>query len=392
MTCRPLVKGEAPVSVLGLGTIRLPFRGATLEVDEDRAAEIVLRAVGLGINFIDTGHFYLGGRCEQFLGRTLPQHVRERVNVVTKLPAWAIESKGDFDRILDKQLSSLQHDRFRYYMLHGLNRHSWGKIKEMGVLRWLADKREKDVIQHIGFSFHDDYATFQEIVDGFHGWEFCMLQCNYLDPMAEAGLKGIHYARRRGLGVVIMGPLLGGLLAKLPPGATRLLETGTSGRTPVSLALQWLFDLPGVTVVLSGPSTCDELIANAQAAAHCECTRLTAGERRVIVGIRRIFAPVVPCNGCGYCVPCSQGVDIPRNLKLLNMASFFSASEELRALYSEIPLGRRADVCTGCQACISACPRRLDIPDWLGAVSQAFGGRETHEKWTGSGHLCSGSA
>ena len=251
-------------SVLGFGIMRMPVIGEDRSaIDEAEGAAMVRHAIDQGVNYIDTAYPYHGGASEPFVGRALRDGYRERVRVATKLPCWLVQSAADFDKYLDEQLERLQIGPINFYLLHGLNVESWGKMHDLGVLDWAERAMADGRIEHLGFSFHDSYDAFKTIVDGYDNWTFCQIQYNYMDEDQQAGTLGLRYAANRGLAVVVMEPLRGGLLAGSAPEPVQKLWAGAAAqRSPAEWALQWVWNQPEVNVTLSGMTTMQHVEEN----------------------------------------------------------------------------------------------------------------------------------
>jgi hypothetical protein len=233
----------------------------------------------------------------------------------------------------------------------------------------LADGR----IGHIGFSFHDDTDAFKEIVDGYEGWTMCLMQHNYMDIENQAGTEGLRYAASKGLAVAIMEPLLGGSLAK-PPGPVReLFDEFDPGVTPADRALQWLWDQPEVSVVLSGMSTMDQVEENLRSADASGVGSLTPDEKNLIERVREKFneRAAIQCTACGYCMPCPSGVNIPSNLELYNDGFVYEDWVAPRFKYLRwLGESERAERCEHCGECEEKCPQGLQIGDLMTMVHE----------------------
>jgi predicted aldo/keto reductase-like oxidoreductase len=212
-----------------------------------------------------------------FLGRALLGGCRDKVKLATKLFPLYVERHQDFDRLLDEQLEKLQTDHVDFYLLHGLNQTWWPKLRALGIFDWAEGAIADGRFSHLGFSFHDEYPVFQEIIDAYDTWSMCQIQYNYVNGDYQAGTRGLRYAAARGLAVVIMEPLLGGQLANAPQAVQALWDTAHRKRTPVDWALQWLWNQLEVSVVLSGMSTMQRVEENVASAAASRGRRLDRG-------------------------------------------------------------------------------------------------------------------
>ncbi|MDI3504663.1 MAG: uncharacterized protein PWP64_1599, partial [Candidatus Cloacimonadota bacterium] len=208
MKYRKMPKSQDQLSILGFGCMRLPTT-ADSQIDEDQTFAMLHEAYRQGVNYFDTAWTYHDGASEPFLGRFLTQINRNKVFVATKLPCWLVKTRADMDDFLAKQLQRLQTDYIDYYLLHGLNKGSWAKMKELGVFDFLEKAKAEGKIRHAGFSFHDDYATFSQIVRAWD-WDFTQIMLNYLDTQHQAGLRGLKLAASKQMGIISMEPLRGG--------------------------------------------------------------------------------------------------------------------------------------------------------------------------------------
>lgn len=374
MQYRPFGRTGQRVSALGFGAMRLPTRGDEADVDEPAAAEMIRWAVDHGVNYVDTAYPYHGGQSEVVVGRALAGGYREKVHLATKSPVWKIEKRSDLDRFLDEQLTRLGTDHVDFYLLHCLREQHWPRVRDLGVLDWSEKARADGRIGHFGFSFHDRFEVFTRIVDAYD-WDLCQIQYNYVNEDVQAGTRGLRYAAERGLAVVVMEPLFGGTLAAPPPAVGRIWDGSHSG--PVELALRWLWDKPEVSLVLSGMSTLEQVRQNVATAGRSGPGTLTEEERRLIARVRDKYTELspIPCTKCGYCSPCPNGVDIPRNFELANTAGVFGGSTATlcRNLYNGLTDAERAAACERCGACGDHCPQGIDIPKLLAHVAERFG-------------------
>jgi len=357
-------------SALGFGAMRLPLTDRNpANVDEPESIRMIRYAIDHGVNYVDTAYLYHEGRGEPTVGRALQHGYREKVKLATKLPFWLISSFKDCDRILNEQLERLQTDKIDFYLLHGMNKEWWPRLRDLGVLRWAEGAMAAGHIGYLGFSFHDDFEVFKEIVDGYDNWTLCQIQYNYMDIAHQAGIQGLKYAAEKGLAVVIMEPLRGGQLGKEPPAeVAKLWASAQRKRTPAEWALQWVWNHPEVSLVLSGMTAMEHVVENVAIANRSGPGTLTKDDLSLIDRVREAYRKLspVPCTNCGYCMPCPQGVQIPHIFELYNDAIIYNDRYNPRFTYlMQLQDGQRADQCAECKECMVICPQHIDIPKWL---------------------------
>ncbi|MGO9446148.1 MAG: aldo/keto reductase [Thiobacillaceae bacterium] len=367
-------------SALGFGCMRLPAvdgRQSSGNVDEAEAIRMVRHAIDHGVNYCDTAYMYHEGKSELILGRALRDGYRERVRLATKLPVYFVQGPQDFDRLLNEQLTKLQTDHIDFYLLHGLSKATWSNVVLKHGLLGLAEKALADGrIRHLGFSFHDSYESFEEIVNGSDLWSFCQIQYNYMDIENQAGTRGLKLAADKGLAVVIMEPLLGGRLADPPPAIAETIAGDPAHRSPAQLAFEWLWDQPEVSVVLSGMSAMSQVVENLQFADSARVGKLTAADQALIARVREQYQAriPIPCTKCGYCMPCPNDVNIPANFDLFNYAKAYDDVSSAKFRYNFLlKEGQRAAACIDCDTCENLCPQHIPISDWMPKVSELLG-------------------
>ncbi|EIW00051.1 aldo/keto reductase [Thermoanaerobacter siderophilus] len=374
MQYRQFGKLNIAVSALGFGLMRLPvIDNDNSKIDEAEAIKMIRYAIDNGVNYIDTAWPYHGGNSEIVAGKALKDGYREKTFLATKLPTWLINEKEDMDKYLNEQLKKLQTDHIDFYLLHALDKSKWENMKKVDALSWAEKKKQEGKIRYIGFSFHDEYPVFQEIVDYYDKWDFCQIQYNYMDIDVQAGEKGLKYAASKGLGVVIMEPIRGGRLANPPKAVQDIWDTAKVKRTPAEWALQWLWNQPEVSVVLSGMSTFEQLKENIESAKRSGINTLTKEELEIVSKVRNKYKELSPiaCTGCNYCMPCPNGVNIPRNFELYNEAHMYNIYEANRKAYKDLG-DAKASSCIECGTCESVCPQHLTIIDYLKEVADYF--------------------
>jgi predicted aldo/keto reductase-like oxidoreductase len=380
MQYRNFGKLDWKASALGFGCMRFPTTdGERLSpnIIEDEAVRMIHHAIDHGVNYLDTAYPYHGGQSEVVVGKALQGGYREKVKLATKLPVWMVESPADFDKLLGEQLQKLQTDHIDFYLLHALSKSRWHDVVlKHGLLDKAADALADGRIRHLGFSFHDDYAGFEEIVNGSDLWSFCQIQYNYMDTENQAGTRGLKLAAGKGLAVVIMEPLLGGRLVDPPKDICEAMERFPVRRSPAEWALQWLWDQPEVSVVLSGMSAMKQVEENLQYADASRVQSFGKAEQELIARVRELYRArtVVPCNRCNYCMPCPNGVNIPGNFDFFNYAHLFDDVKGARFRYQVfLTEEQRSGSCIACGTCEALCPQKIAISEWMPKVSALLG-------------------
>jgi predicted aldo/keto reductase-like oxidoreductase len=371
-------------SALGFGAMRLPrIDDDPGKIDEPLATRMIRHAIDHGVNYVDTAYPYHQQTSETFLGRVLQDGYRERIKLATKLPTWLTEKEEDFDRYLDEQLGKLQTDHIDFYLLHGLNGERWPQVRDLGVLDWAEGAMADGRIGHLGFSFHDEYEAFQAIVDDTDLWTFCQIQYNFMDVEYQAGTKGLRYAADKGLAVVVMEPIRGGRLAGKVPAAVQAIWdswTGAEGvptytRSPAEWALQWVWNQPEVSLVLSGMTAMEHVVENLASAERSGVGTLTAEELALYDRVREEYEALcpIPCTDCKYCLPCPSGVNIPRVFDIYNDLMMYGDENRARMVYNAfMKEEERANLCIECGECLDKCPQMIEIPDWLAKAHEVL--------------------
>ena len=394
-------------SLLGFGAMRLPQLADGMEpadpafgrIDVQTANAMLRRAVEAGVNYVDTAYPYHDGASERWLGQALRvvahemfgsgtaglAKLRSQLKVATKLPMFRVQSHADCERYFAEQLERLQLDSVDFYLLHGLRAGSLTKLHEFDVLGWAQEALATGRIGHFGFSFHDQYPVFEELVDATDLWEFCKIQYNFMDEEFQAGTRGLRYAAEKGLGVIVMEPLRGGRLTRQPPREVEVLweaanarreAAGQLPRSPAEWALQWVWRHPEVSFLLSGMSTPEQLEENLASAERAAEGPVSAEESETYRAVRAAYLAKSPidCTNCRYCLPCPSGVAIPEILNLYNDAIVYDTPRAAtRFSYGWIPQSARAESCTRCGDCEKVCPQQITIPEWLETICEFVG-------------------
>ena len=346
------------VSILGFGMMRFPNKEDG-SIDEELLEKMVDYAYENGVNYFDTAQVYYNDKSEILTGKILSKYPRNSYYVTDKLSIWVVNSLEELDEFFNNQLRKLQVDYIDYYLLHALNKEYWEKIINMGAMDYIVDKYEKGIIKNLGFSFHDDYETFEKIIK-YRKWDFCQIQYNYLDTEVQAGDRGYKLAEELGVELVIMEPNKGGLLCRLPETCVEEFKNINPDASQANWALRWLWSKTNCKVVLSGMSDMEQTIDNVNSANLFE--PLTEVEQEAVKKVRKaiLAAQRNGCTGCEYCMPCPFGVNIPRNFRIWNMGALTGNYEKEWKRYSQLA-DADASHCMQCGSCEAVCPQSLNI-------------------------------
>ena len=365
------------VSILGYGCMRFKRSGG--HIDIAKAEREVMAAFRAGVNYFDTAYIYPGS--EAALGEIVEKNgIRDKIYIATKLPHYLIRQESDMEKFLEEQLRRLHTDHIDYYLMHMLTDiDTWERLKNLGVLKFLEEKKRSGAIRQIGFSYHGGTEMFCRLVDAYD-WDFCMIQYNYMDENSQAGRRGLRYANGKGLPVMIMEPLRGGRLAgNLPEDAKRIMAAHAVKHKPVDWALRWLWDQPEVTCVLSGMNSEEMVAENVKTASTVSAGELTEEDKEML---SRVVAAInsrmkVGCTGCGYCEGCPKNVDIPGCFAAYNRRfsdGWYTALKEYFMCTALRKTSTAASGCIGCGKCAKHCPQGIDIPAELINVKKKLEG------------------
>lgn len=354
-------------SLLGFGCMRFPVT-AEGKIDEPEAERMLDKAIAAGVNYIDTAYPYHNGDSEPFVGRVLKKYDRHSFYLATKLPCWNVSKKEDAERIFEEQLTRLQTDYIDFYLMHALSGDSFRKMAELGVVEVLERLKAEGRIKYLGFSFHDSYEAFEEILC-YRDWDFCQIQLNYMDAESQAGLKGYRLTEERNVPLVIMEPVKGGSLAAFAEDITGKFRALDPEASVASYALRWVGSLPNVKVVLSGMSTMEQVEDNLKT--FTDFRSISDEETKTIDDIVALIRSRVQngCTACRYCMPCPAGVDIPGNFRVWNTYHMYQNYNMVKNSW-EKNLGdeKQAKNCIKCGKCEKACPQKLHIREDLEKV------------------------
>ena len=375
MKFRKNTKNNEMLSILGFGCMRLPKKGNS--IDEEESEKMIVSAIDRGVNYFDTAYLYSNGKSEIVLGKVLAKGYRDKVKIATKMPPFLAKKTSDFDKIFSTQLERLQTDHIDYYLIHMLmDIDTWNRLKSIGILEWIAEKKKSGKIINLGFSFHGTKNEFIQLIDAYD-WDFTQIQYNFIDENNQAGKSGLQYAAAKGIPVIVMEPLRGGkIVFGLPKEIDELWENLTPNRNVVDWALRWVWNHPEVNVVLSGMSTQEQVDDNIRIASDAEANSLSPTELAVFDKAREIIREKtkVNCTACGYCMPCPHGVDIPAcfaayNDKYLNHKGFISKFSYIQNTGAMTRHPAYASMCKSCKLCESHCPQSIKISERMKDVA-----------------------
>jgi predicted aldo/keto reductase-like oxidoreductase len=346
-------------------------------IDIDKAEKEIMAAYEAGVNYYDTAYIYPGS--EAALGEILERNkIREKVNIATKLPQYLINNGKGLDKYFSEELSRLRTTYVDYYLMHHLTDvEMWEKLKRVGILDWIKQKKEAGEIRNIGFSYHGNTENFITILNDYD-WDFCQVQYNYLDEVTQAGVKGVKAAAQKGIPVVIMEPLRGGKLVNmLPEKAKKLFAENQHGWSPAEWAFRWLYNQPEITVVLSGMNSLQMVEENIKTASEMKAGDFTEEDFELLEKVKQAIKEKekVGCTGCRYCMPCPKGVDIPGIFACYNTMYIESKREGRFQFAQTVGLTKEpafATQCIECGKCEQHCPQNIPIREKLKEADKAL--------------------
>ena len=362
-------------SLLGFGCMRFPVM-ADGKIDEAQAERMLDIAISKGVNYIDTAYPYHDGLSEVVVGKILKKYERSSFYLATKLPVWLVNTVEDVDRYFEEQLKKLQVEYIDFYLMHAMNKERWEKMKEIGCVERLEELKAEGKIKYLGFSFHDSYEVFEEILCS-RDWDFCQIQLNYMDTEEQAGLKGYQLAADKKIPLVIMEPVKGGSLAAFSEDIMEQFRQFDREASAASYALRWVGSRPGVKVILSGMSTMEQVEDNLKTFESFK--PLSEEEEKAIDKVVRILRSRVQngCTGCRYCMPCPAGVDIPGCFSVWNTYHMYRNYYAVNwAWEHEMGPEHQAKNCIKCGKCEKLCPQKLQIRRDLEKVQEDLDKKE----------------
>lgn len=368
---------------LGFGLMRLPLTNpddaGSIDLEEtNKMADEFLKQ---GFTYFDTAWMYCGFESENAVRKALVErHPRDSFTLTTKLHAGFLETKEDRDKIFNEQLRKTGVDYFDYYLLHDMGKDHFKKYTDLDCFNWIQDKKEKGLVKHIGFSFHDTADVLDEVLRAHPEMEFVQLQLNYLDWNSNAiqSRECLEVARKHNKPVIVMEPVKGGTLAKLPEKAEAAFKEANSDLSIPSWAIRFAASQDGVAMVLSGMSNMEQMSNNLSYMKDFE--PLTKEEEDLCLKAADIIneSIAIPCTGCSYCTDgCPMKINIPKYFSLYN-ADMQEAEEKGWTPQGEYydrltqSFGKASD-CIQCGQCEGVCPQHLPIIENLQEVAAHFG-------------------
>lgn len=378
MQYRLIQKTGDEISPLGFGAMRLPLKNG--KIDRQEASKLIYHAIDNGVNLIDTAYLY--GDSEKFLGEVLQGEYKDKVKISTKLPSINVRKYEDMEEILDEQLDRLQRDCIDYYLMHAVDLKSLNRLFKKDLVKFIAKAKSEGKIKHVGFSYHGPKEEFPLLVDAYD-WDVVMVQYNYFDENVQASVEGIEYAASKGMGIFVMEPLKGGILAgKMPEKAEEIFKKADSDKSTAQWALEWVLNNRNVTCVFSGMSNFEQLNENLAVAERITPLSLSFEEMETIELVKRVMrnSLKINCSTCGYCMPCPQGVNIPECMKIYNEKYLFDHKGLINQSFIDyyqyvggiMGNSGNAGKCNGCGKCLRKCPQKLDIISELKKVKKEF--------------------
>lgn len=367
---------------LGFGLMRLPLldKNDAASIDLEETKKMVDAFIEKGFTYFDTAWMYCGFASEKAAKAALvDRYPRDKYTLATKLHSGFFDSFEDRDKIFNAQLENTGAGYFDYYLIHGIDAGSYPKYEQFDCFNWLRDKKKQGLVKHMGISFHDTPELLDEILTKHSDMEFVQLQINYLDWES----KWIHsracyeIAKKHGIPVIVMEPVKGGTLAKLPDVAEKLLKDYNPEASIASWAVRFAASLDNVMMVLSGMSSMEQLQDNVSYME--EFKPMNEEEKALCFKVADIINSqiAIPCTGCSYCTEgCPMKIAIPQYFSMYNEDMREAEDKGWTANLSNYQLvsqkfGKASD-CVACGQCENACPQHLPIIEHLKNVAKRY--------------------
>ncbi len=354
---------DIQLSRLGMGNMRLPTNWG--KIDKKKAEEIIDYAMEQGINYYDTAYVYHHGKSESFLGEALSKYPREKYYLATK---FFVMANPNIEKVFEEQLRRLHTDYIDFYLLHCVNEMTSSAYRNQNrrYMDFLLEQKAKGRIRHIGFSSHGKPDTLEQFLNWSDAFEFVQIQLNYLDWTMQNAKRQYEIITEHGLPVWVMEPVRGGRLASLGKYDAVLKEAKPEWSVP-AWAFHWLMGLPGVTMILSGMSTMEQIRDNVSTFQKDE--PLTAEQNMLLMNVAAGYESklAVQCTACRYCCDdCPKGIDIPR---WMNFYNELALNKDKSAWEKAMQESVNPTDCIGCGQCTSHCPQNIDVPGYLEELS-----------------------
>ena len=358
MQYRLIKKTGDEIFPLGFGAMRLPLKNG--KIDRNKAKELIYHAINKGVNFIDTAYLY--GDSETFLGEILKGEYADKVKICTKLPAINVRKYEDMEEILSEQLKRLQRDSIDYYLIHAVDSKAMNRLLKKDLIKFLNNARNEGKIRHIGFSYHGPKEEFPLLID-VYDWDVVMVQYNYFDENVQASIEGIEYAASKDMGIFVMEPLKGGILAgKMPSQAEEIFKKANPNKSNAQWAMEWVLNNRNITCVLSGMNSPEQLEENLEIAYKTTPMSMSFEDLETVEIVKRVMRDSlkINCSTCGYCMPCPRGVNIPECMKIYNEKFLFnhkgfinqSLMDYFQYVCGIMGNSGNAGKCNGCGKCL----------------------------------------
>ncbi|MBR5517265.1 MAG: aldo/keto reductase [Firmicutes bacterium] len=367
---------DKKLSTLGLGCMRLPvIDGDENKIDIQKAEEMVAYAMENGVNYFDTAWGYHGGHSEEVTGQILSKYPRESFYVASKFPGYDLANMDKVEEIFEAQLAKTGMEYFDFYMLHNvceLNLDEYLDEKN-GIMPYLLKQKKLGRIKHLGFSTHARIRAFKKFLDavGEH-MEFCQIQLNWLDWDFQKAAQKVDILNKRNIPIFVMEPLRGGKLANLPEDQAAVLKELRPGESTAGWSFRFLQGVPGVSVILSGMSSLEQLKENIEIMSVSR--PLNEREQMVLLYTGRDLIDPLPCTVCRYCTThCPQGLDIPVLIALYNEHNSTDSGFIAPMAVDALPDDQRPSACIGCHACNDVCPQKIKIAEAIAELADKIG-------------------
>ena len=378
MQYRLIKKTGDEIFPLGFGAMRLPLKNG--KNDRQKAKELIYHAIDQGLNFIDTAYLY--GDSETFLGEILQGEYKDKIKLSTKLPTINVRKYDDMEEILAEQLKRLQRDSIDYYFIHAVDLKAMNRLFKKDLAKFLKKAQSEGKIRHVGFSYHGPKEEFPSLIDAYD-WDVVMVQYNYFDENIQASVEGIEDAASKDMGIFIMEPLKGGILAgKMPGEAEEIFKKANPNKSNAQWAMEWVLNNRNVTCVLSGMNSFEQLDENLEIAHKTTPLSMSFEDLETVELVKRVMrnSLKINCSTCGYCMPCPQGVNIPECMKIYNEKYLFNHKGFINPSFMDyyqyvggiMGSSGNAGKCNGCGRCLRKCPQKLDIVSELKKVKKEF--------------------